>query len=93
MFCLGCGYDLHALTVHRCPECGRVFDPNTPGTYLLAPRVHTGTWRFVLLIAALFVTLISAVLVRWLGVLVAIIQVTMILAVVAIGLVKRPPAR
>ncbi len=26
MHCLDCGYSLHELTKHRCPECGRVFD-------------------------------------------------------------------
>lgn len=25
--CLECGYNLRALTEHRCPECGRAFDP------------------------------------------------------------------
>jgi hypothetical protein len=25
--CLSCKYDLSKLTEHRCPECGRVFDP------------------------------------------------------------------
>jgi hypothetical protein len=27
--CLSCKYDLKKLTEHRCPECGRAFDPNT----------------------------------------------------------------
>jgi hypothetical protein len=31
--CLGCGYDLRGLTENRCPECGRPFDPDDPGTY------------------------------------------------------------
>lgn len=31
-FCLGCGYRLRALPEHRCPECGRVFDPTDPRT-------------------------------------------------------------
>jgi hypothetical protein len=31
--CLSCGYDLRNLTEHRCPECGREFDPNDPSTF------------------------------------------------------------
>jgi hypothetical protein len=31
--CLGCNYSLHHLTVDRCPECGRSFDRNDPGTF------------------------------------------------------------
>jgi hypothetical protein len=30
--CKGCGYSLRALTVPRCPECGRPFDPGDPET-------------------------------------------------------------
>jgi hypothetical protein len=32
--CLGCGYILDGLPEHRCPECGRPFDPDDPATYL-----------------------------------------------------------
>ena len=28
MLCLGCGYDLRGQVEHRCPECGRAFDPH-----------------------------------------------------------------
>jgi hypothetical protein len=31
--CLGCGYDLNGLDRHRCPECGRPFDPSDPATF------------------------------------------------------------
>jgi hypothetical protein len=35
--CLSCKYDLSNLTptegVHRCPECGRAFDPNDSDTF------------------------------------------------------------
>jgi hypothetical protein len=30
--CLGCKYPLRELTVNRCPECGREFDPNDSKT-------------------------------------------------------------
>ena len=33
MHCLHCGYDLRGLTEHRCPECGRQFDPGEPATF------------------------------------------------------------
>ena len=32
-YCRGCGYNLRGLTVPRCPECGRPFDPADPHTY------------------------------------------------------------
>src|SRR5438105_4974504 len=28
--CIGCNYSLRGLSSHRCPECGRGFDPNDP---------------------------------------------------------------
>jgi hypothetical protein len=31
--CLSCNYDLRDLPEHRCPECGRDFDPNDPRTF------------------------------------------------------------
>ena len=33
MHCLSCQYDLQNLTEHRCPECGRIFDPNDDRTF------------------------------------------------------------
>src|SRR5262245_46940874 len=33
MHCLTCHYDLSHLTEHRCPECGRTFDPSDPSTF------------------------------------------------------------
>ena len=32
--CLGCSYDLRGLPENRCPECGRCFDPDDPGTFV-----------------------------------------------------------
>jgi hypothetical protein len=31
--CLSCKYDLKNLAEHRCPECGRAFDPNDARTF------------------------------------------------------------
>ena len=33
MRCLSCKYSLSHLAVHRCPECGRAFDPNNSSTF------------------------------------------------------------
>lgn len=33
MRCRTCGYDLQGLEEHRCPECGRAFDPFDPQTF------------------------------------------------------------
>jgi hypothetical protein len=33
MRCLSCKYDLSHLAEHRCPECGRAFDPSDARTY------------------------------------------------------------
>jgi predicted amidophosphoribosyltransferase len=33
MRCLNCKYDLRKLSEHRCPECGRPFNPNDPKTF------------------------------------------------------------
>jgi hypothetical protein len=33
MHCLDCHYDLTNLSEHRCPECGRAFDPGDPDSF------------------------------------------------------------
>lgn len=33
MRCISCKYDLSRLAEHRCPECGREFDPNDSRTF------------------------------------------------------------
>jgi hypothetical protein len=42
--CLECGQPLRALSEERCPECGRIFDPDDPGTYL-TEEVRSGDLR------------------------------------------------
>lgn len=37
-FCRDCGYSLQGLTTHRCPECGRAFDPADPKTMNMGRR-------------------------------------------------------
>lgn len=39
-YCRLCGYILEGLPEHRCPECGRPFDPTDPHTY--ARRLQSG---------------------------------------------------
>ncbi len=39
-YCLGCWYVLDGLTAHRCPECGRTFDPARPRTYSSLPETE-----------------------------------------------------
>lgn len=38
MFCRRCGYDLTGLPSHRCPECGRAFDPSNRRTIAESAR-------------------------------------------------------
>lgn len=53
MRCLACRYDLRGQTVYRCPECGLLFDPGDPLTYLTADEgtlrgsieAFLATWR------------------------------------------------
>ena len=43
MRCISCQYDLSKLTEHRCPECGRAFDPNDLSTVDLS-RANNQFW-------------------------------------------------
>ncbi|HEX2973933.1 MAG TPA: hypothetical protein VHP11_16490 [Tepidisphaeraceae bacterium] len=45
--CLDCNYSLRGLTEHRCPECGRVFDPQRPETMNLSGRAMGGLARWL----------------------------------------------
>jgi hypothetical protein len=37
-YCLGCAYVLDGLKINRCPECGRVFDPDDASSYSVRAR-------------------------------------------------------
>lgn len=62
MQCLSCQYDLSHLTlgesaggelgVHRCPECGRIFDANDPQTFAKARTRFTWLTALFILITA-----------------------------------------
>ena len=57
MRCKACHYSLTNLTEHRCPECGRAFDPHFPHTFdqRCAKRIHESriVWFIVGLVALL----------------------------------------
>ena len=64
MRCKTCHYSLENLTEHRCPECGRAFDPADPRTFLSASNAVlqrsltvqdsvAGILMLILLVAAL----------------------------------------
>ena len=64
MRCKKCHYSLANLTgpPHRCPECGREFDPNDPGTY----DIPGLTIRWRRLIVCAIAGLLGTALVAWL---------------------------
>lgn len=53
MHCLACRYALTGLSVPRCPECGRAFDPRDPSTYAVDETQRRPRWPAVLAIAGL----------------------------------------
>ena len=53
MYCRACSYVLDGLTEHRCPECGRAFDPELRRTYRMRPK-RRRRWLILLLVALLF---------------------------------------
>ena len=49
MRCLSCNYDLSHLSSggeHRCPECGRAFDPSRRATFGPRLRKPLTLWKF-----------------------------------------------
>lgn len=52
MYCRECSYVLDALPENRCPECGKSFDPQNPGTFRRAAVVP----RRLTIIIAMYVT-------------------------------------
>lgn len=62
-----CGYQLHGLAEHRCPECGRPFDPADPKTMskinssaLKHWPMHAPGWIFHLTTAVLAMAMLVA---------------------------------
>jgi hypothetical protein len=58
MFCQNCDYSLanRGAAEHRCPECGRVFDPSDASTFESAsPGERAGTERFAVWMLLLLV--------------------------------------
>ena len=62
MRCLTCHYSLKNLTEHRCPECGRTFDPNDPDTFLAEKKYQIKTWHMVAIVSFGAFMLVNAVL-------------------------------
>ena len=44
MRCLSCRYNLCELAENRCPECGRVFDPEDAQTFYTPPNRKPAIW-------------------------------------------------
>src|SRR5690349_15692237 len=62
MRCLDCHYSLKNLTEHRCPECGRAFDPDDPSTVRYSEK--TPWTRVMILLGCVFV--LSSIALRFL---------------------------
>lgn len=62
MRCLSCHYDLTNLTEHRCPECGRQFDPDDPSSFLAAKKYKIKTWNLIIVVALLALMARTAIL-------------------------------
>ena len=63
MRCLSCKYDLRNLAgpPHRCPECGREFDPNDPATFAPRKRLTIKPWHLIACLAFLLFLLSNAI--------------------------------
>ncbi len=61
-YCLACGYNLGGLTTHRCPECGRTFNPHDAATYTRYARRPSGWPHFLISIFAAATTLVTFIL-------------------------------
>lgn len=62
MYCRRCAYNLKQLDTHRCPECGRPFDPTNPKTFRRHPSSRTRNIKHIALVTLaliVFLTIIS----------------------------------
>jgi hypothetical protein len=55
MRCKTCHYSLANLTLHRCPECGRAFDPRDRRTFEAEPVLIT---KALVVVGVLFIAVI-----------------------------------
>ena len=58
IYCLGCSYCLQGLTAHRCPECGRRFDPMDGNSFATQPASQRSDSLGKLLLVAAFIGLL-----------------------------------
>ena len=61
MRCKSCHYSLANLTVHRCPECGRAFDPTDPTTFTSSSR-RLRVWHGLLIYLVTLIGFVFGVL-------------------------------
>lgn len=63
MHCLKCQFLLATTPPHRCPECGRAFDPSDAESYLEADQIDTpgercADWAAALFLGAMLATIV-----------------------------------
>jgi hypothetical protein len=60
--CKTCHYSLENLAEHRCPECGRAFDPNDESTFDCGVRkpISQGLYLLILMLILLLIMLVAA---------------------------------
>jgi hypothetical protein len=61
--CKTCHYSLENLTEHRCPECGRAFDPGDSRTFEAGPRRLSWLRTIQSLMVLFFVAIVGLVLI------------------------------
>lgn len=66
MFCRKCHYDLRRLESGRCPECGRPFDPQDPGSTI--SEVQPWRMRRWILLILLLAAPIAVAAAWWLAI-------------------------
>ena len=72
MRCLGCKYNLRGLAPaadgeHRCPECGREFDPNEPSEFEERKRLPRRLGILLAILAVALILFLAAPALRRLG--------------------------